>query len=104
MKSYIIIAGLNDKETKKQEIETGAAREIIAGIILQYAEGATLTDCSGIYTHCDGSGAVVYENSIKAEISGISKRDALKIAGEIKAALNQESVYFAAYRAGVLFL
>ena len=92
MLSFTIITGLNDKDTKQQEITTEQAEKTISEIILKYADGATLTRCNGIYKHIDG--AIIIEQSIKVEIAGISTEKALKIAGRIKSALNQESIYF----------
>lgn len=102
MKNYTIIAGLNDKDTRTQIIETDTAEAIIAEIILKYADGATLTRCKGIYKHQDGQ--TVFENSIKCEISGIDKENAERIAAEVKNALNQESVYFGIAAADVAFI
>ena len=36
MKNYVIICGLNDKDTRKQEITTEQAKTALAGIILDY--------------------------------------------------------------------
>lgn len=102
MKSYTITTGLNDKYTKTQIIDTDTAENIVASIILKYAEGATLTRCKGIYTHANG--ATVFENSIKSEISGITTETAQRIASEIKSALNQESIYFAVINAEIDFI
>ncbi len=102
MKTFTIIAGLNDKETKTQLISTTQAEKRIAGIILSYTGGATLTRCKGIYTH--ENGATVFENSIKAEISEITVETAQRIASEKKTALNQESVYFSVTDAEIDFI
>lgn len=102
MKNYVIICGLNDKDTRKQEITTERARQALAGIALEYADGATLTECNGIYKHEDGG--IVFEKSIKIEISGISKENAERIASKAKKALNQESIYFAEFAADVRFI
>ena len=48
MKNYVIICGLNDKNTRKQEITTEQAKTALAGIILDYADGATLTSRGGL--------------------------------------------------------
>lgn len=102
MKNFTIIAGLNDKHTKTQIINTTQAEKRIAGIILLYTGGATLTRCKGIYTHDNGK--TIYENSIKAELSGIDTETALKIAKDIKTALNQESIYFSVTDAEIDFI
>lgn len=83
MKNYIIICGLNDKNTRKQEITTEQAKTALAGIILDYADGATLTECNGIYKH---------------------KENAERIASRAKIALNQESIYFAEFASDVRFI
>lgn len=97
MKTFVIICGLNDKNTRKQEITTDNAKRRLAAIVLNFAAGATLTLCEGIYKHNDGG--TVYEKSIKIEIAGISKKAALTIARQAKAALNQESIYYQSGRA-----
>ena len=97
MKTFVIICGLNDKDTRKQEITTDNAKRRLAGIVLAFADGATLTECDGIYKHHDGR--IVFEKSIKIEIAGISKKAALTIARQAKAALNQESIYYQSGRA-----
>lgn len=102
MKNYTIIAGLNDKDTKTQRIATRTAEQIIASIILKYADGATLTRCKGIYKHANGQ--TVFENSIKCEISGINKENAEQIASEVKTALNQECIYFSITAAEIDFI
>jgi len=103
MKTYTIIAGLNDRYTKKQEISTDNASALISTIILKYTAGATLSTCKGIYKHED-NGQIIFETSIKIEIAGIRKQAAKQIASEIKAALNQESIYFAVSKSQVKFL
>lgn len=102
MKNYIIICGLNDKNTRKQEITTERAKQALAGIVLEYADGATLTECDGIYKHEDGG--IVFEKSIKIEISGISKENAERIASKAKKVLNQESIYFTGFSSDVRFI
>lgn len=102
MKNYILIIGLNDKDTRKQETSTEQATQALAGIVLKYTDGATLTECKGIYKHEDGG--IVFETSIKIELSGITKENAERIASEAKMALNQESIYFQTLEAQVDFI
>lgn len=102
MKHFTIIAGLNDQQTKTQIIDTDTAENIIANIILDHADGATLTRCKGIYKHANG--VIVFENSIKCEISGITKENALRITERIKTALNQECIYFSITAAEIDFI
>ena len=88
MYSYTI--GLLDKDSKKQEIETSKALDIIADIIAANTQGATIYNATGIYTHENGE--QVKEPSIKIETSEETPRliNALK---ELKAILNQESIF-----------
>lgn len=90
MKKFVVIAGLNDKETKKQEISTENAYNIIVKALHKNgAEGATLTECKGLYIHKDGT--PVFETSIKIELLFITEATARNIAEEIRVNLNQES-------------
>ena len=90
MLKFTVIAGLNDKETKKQEVTTAEAYNIIIEQLQKNGvEGATFTECRGFFTHHDG--AVVFENSIKTELLFITEKQARQIAEDIRTALNQES-------------
>jgi len=91
MLKFTVIVGLNDKETKKQEISTEKAYNIIFKTLLNNGiEGATLTEAKGFYTH--NNGEIVIENSIKIEMLFIEKSTASAIAKELRKILNQESV------------
>ena len=72
-KTYTIIVGLNDNDTRRQEVSTSDAKRMLADIVLGYADGATFTTCEGVYRHADGGG--VFETSIKIEVSGITDVD-----------------------------
>ena len=91
MLKFTIIAGLNDKDTKKQEITTEKAIEKIVQV-LKFAEveGATLTEAKGLYIHQDGT--AVFENSIKIELLFITETTAKTICKLLKRELNQEAV------------
>lgn len=97
-----IICGLLDKDTKKQEISTQNAKLIIARLILQYAEGGTLSDCQGLFTHADGT--VIFEPSIKIEVANLTLQNATSLANKIKDAINQECVYFDYTKSTVQFI
>jgi hypothetical protein len=91
MLKFTIIAGLNDKDTKKQEITTNEAyNKIIKVLHNNSVEGATFTECKGLYIHQNGE--AVFENSIKIELLFIAEPTAKKICEELKITLNQESV------------
>jgi PII-like signaling protein len=91
MLKYTIIVGLNDKDTKKQEISTESAYQIIFKTLQSNGiEGATLTEVKGFYTHNNGD--IVIENSIKIELLFIERATATATAKELRKILNQESV------------
>jgi uncharacterized membrane-anchored protein YitT (DUF2179 family) len=91
MLKFTVIAGLNDKETKKQEISTETAYKIIFKTLKNNGvEGATLTEARGFYTHNNGD--IVIENSIKIELLFIDYSTVKNIAEELRIKLNQESV------------
>lgn len=94
-----ICIGLNDKDTKRQEITTDAAKDIIYKAVVKYFGFGTVSDCSGIYTHDDGTGAVVLETSIKIEVTFFdmdketAKTTVLPFVLDMKKELNQETIY-----------
>lgn len=92
MKKVTLFIGLNDKDSKKQEISALAASKIISNILVSYDEAGTITDAVGIYKHKDGT--VITENSLKVEIYSENIARLKQAAFEIKGALNQESILF----------
>ena len=96
-----IVVGLFDKDQKKQLIQTEKAIAEIARTILSEFAGATLSECSGIYTH--NNGEVIVEKSIKIELAWVEWDDVSKaefdkncitICKILKKDFNQESVLF----------
>lgn len=81
MNTYYI--GLNDKDTKKQEISTDEAVETIVNTI---PCDFTFSICNGVYTHKDGT--KVCEVTIKVD----STKSLLVYMEEIKRKLNQECI------------
>lgn len=85
---HTLIVGLNDKDTKLQEITKSRAKKIIAKIV----GDCTISETIGHYTH--ESGDEVNETSIKVEILFNTDKQVVKYAKQIKKELNQESVVF----------
>lgn len=81
MNTYYI--GLNDKDTKKQEIPTDEAVKIIVETIPQ---DFTFSVCNGVYTHEDGT--KVCEVTIKIESIGRLSDEMFKL----KKIFNQECI------------
>lgn len=90
MDKYILYVGLNDKDTKTQKIDTLSAYNLTNNILLNYVEGATVTQSKGIYKHNNGN--VVIENTLIIELLFTDKTTVETIAKELKIALNQENI------------
>ena len=104
MVEFKLAIGLNDKITKKQEIETAAALEIVKTAIRVKIGFGTIYKAAGIYTHENGEN--VTEETIVIEYAGtaadINKmRD---LAACLKIEFNQESVYFSFRESHVEFI
>ena len=82
--------GLFDKNTKKQEVDTKQAFNIVNNILLQYTEGATIYMGDGIYKHIDKT--TVIEKNIIVILYDVTRETLNKILKEVKTALNQEAV------------
>lgn len=90
MKKHILYIGLNDKESKQQEISTLDAYKIIFNAVKKYYDGATITESRGFYTH--DSGAVTFENSLICSILFADDDKTRQLAEDLKILLNQESI------------
>ncbi len=90
MLKYTLYIGLNDKNTKKQELSTLEAFKIVQNILTEKTGGGTVYNATGVYKH--DSGEIVIESTLRVEIVAApleAVRDAIHI---IKIALNQESI------------
>lgn len=91
MKKITLYVGLNDKDTKLQEVKTLDAYKIVSNVI---GVGCTITEGRGIYKHEDGT--VVTEVSLVIELldfdNSLDKGWVKSKVEQIKTILNQESV------------
>lgn len=87
---FTFYVGLNDKDSKIQEISIIEAYKMVEKTINKYTDGCTIFEAKGIYKHQDGS--VVYENTLRIEVLFINDEEAHAIVNEIKLKLNQESI------------
>lgn len=91
MIKYNIYVGLNDKDSKKQEISTRRAKEEAIKILNDNnITGLTMYEVMGVFKHEDGS--VVFEKSLKVELLEVEEVDVLRSIEELKRTLNQESI------------
>lgn len=91
MIKYNIYIGLNDKDSKKQEVSTRRAKEEVIKILNDNnITGLTMYEVMGVFKHEDGS--VVFEKSLKVELLEVEEVDVLRSIQELKKALNQESI------------
>ena len=91
MTTVNLYIGLNDKDTKRQELTNLDAKAEISAILFKYfPNGFTLQECQGMYRHEDGT--VVCENTIKVTLFNYDFVGISDVIKEIKYKLNQESV------------
>ena len=90
MKKVTMYVGLNDKDTKKQEISTIESYKMCQNVFADFFGGSTIFEGKGTYTH--DSGEMVFENTLVCIIYTENIEDVKKAATIIKTALNQESI------------
>lgn len=83
---FTIYLGLNDKDTKEQEITTLNAYKIAVNIV----GDCSISELTGYYTHNNND--VVIEKSLKIEVFGKPETDIKQIAEQLKLTFNQECV------------
>jgi hypothetical protein len=104
MEKITVFVGLNDKDSKKQEISFIEARSLLSQFIAQVVGVGTLSEAAGVYTHDNGE--TVQETTIRAEFY-VEKKDLEKIAEFVrfaKSILNQESVAVEVSKPAVQFV
>lgn len=91
MKKYTLNIGLNDKDSKTQEIsEIESYSRIIESLNESLIGGYTIHNANGFYTH--ENGIQVNEKTIIVDIVNEKKEKILKACDSIKKKLNQESI------------
>ena len=91
MTTVNLYIGLNDKDTKRQELTNLDAKAEISTILFKYfPNGFTLQECQGMYRHEDGT--VVCENTIKVILFDYNIGLVLDAVEDLKEKLNQECI------------
>lgn len=88
---YTLYVGLNDRDSKLQEVSTIDAYKLIVNICKSHKlDGFTISEAMGFYVHENGE--VVTEKSLRIEILFTSNEVIDAIIKDVKTILNQESV------------
>lgn len=90
MEKWTLYVGLNDKDSKVQEIEELEAYKIVRNLLLNFTDGATVFSAMGIYKHEDGT--FVTEKTFRIELLFVEKPTVKEIVNQLKVLLNQESI------------
>lgn len=90
MEKFILYLGLNDKDTKKQEINIIEAYKIVNNVVNNYCDGATIYECQGIYKHDNGE--IVFEKTLKIELMFVDRLTVVSLVKDLKEIFNQESI------------
>lgn len=99
MLEHTLTIGMNDKDTKKQEMTVEHAKMLISSVIgdCTIKEGAT-----GYYTHEDGTPVV--EKSLEVIKFGGRKKDIVENVRTLKTLLNQESIFLNTKRSNAILI
>lgn len=87
---FTLFVGLNDKDSKQQEINTVDAYKIISNMITAAFDGGTISEATGIYKHQDGT--FTTETTLRIEILFVSTEQIKPFVAELKKVLNQETI------------
>lgn len=84
---YNLYIGLNDKDSKQQEIFTLDAYKIVGALV----GDCTIQEARGLYTHRDGT--KVLETTLIVQVIDFDNTlDIIPVVNSLKTALNQESI------------
>lgn len=102
MLKHVFYLGLNDKDSKVQEVNTLDAYKIANNIIKKYYTGATIRESLGMFTHADG--VTVTERSLEIVIIDADLKKSMLLINDLKQAFNQESVMFESSTVNIKFI
>ena len=90
LKKFTLYCGLNDKDTKRQEISTLEAANMVRNACLSYTDGATIFEADGIYRHDNGE--LIAEKTLRVELMMVEQSVVRRIVDTLKSVLNQEAI------------
>ena len=100
MNNYIFSIGLNDKDSKMQEINTIDCYKLATNLLIEYFGWWTINEGKGVYTHDDGT--IVIENTLICSVCTDKNID--KFIHDAKKIFNQESILVQKINSDVKFL
>ena len=86
LEKFTLYVGLNDKDTKKQEVTTEHAMQVVSNVV----GDNTIQVVHGHYTHDNGE--QVNETTLKVELLFKQENDIRLYCQDLKKLLNQESI------------
>ena len=86
LEKFNLYVGLNDKDSKVQEIDTERAKDIVNRV----CGDCSIQEITGYYTHDNGE--QVKENTLKVELLFKQESDVRLYCQDLKKLLNQESI------------
>lgn len=87
---FTLFVGLNDKDSKQQDISTINAYKIVSNLITSDFGGGTISEATGIYKHEDGT--IVTEITLRIELLFTTAEKVKNLVQDLKRVLNQESI------------
>lgn len=90
IKKFTLYLGLNDKDSKQQEIATVEAYKIVSNLISSDFDGGTIFEAKGIYKHEDGQ--IVTETTLRIELLFTEAIKVKALCDTLKKLFNQESI------------
>ena len=90
MTKHTLYMGLNDKDSKRQQISTLEAYKIVSNLVAKEFDGGTIYEADGVYRHDDGT--IVIEKTLKIELLFAEQKDVKDFCETLKRIFNQESI------------
>lgn len=90
IKKFTLYLGLNDKDSKQQEIATVEAYKIVSNLISSDFNGGTIFEAKGIYKHENGQ--IVTETTLRIELLFTEAVKVKALCDTLKKLFNQESI------------
>lgn len=85
-----LFVGLNDKNTKQQEISTVNAYKVAQNLAASMFDGCTISEALGVYKHADGT--IITESTLRIELLFVTVEQVKPYVRQLKSAFNQESI------------